>query len=97
MNGSAPEVTIREENPWIRVVDGIFDQIPLVGMFSGYLFHPAYLVADSQGRTLMRLVKQPAFFEGKFTIEKQAVLEPAVEMRILLGLLMMVLLERSRG
>jgi uncharacterized protein YxjI len=96
-NGTGPDVTVREENPWIRVVDGIFDQIPLVGMFSGYFFHPAYLVADGQGRPLMRLVKQPAFFEGKFTIEKLAPLDPAAETRILLGLLMMVLLERSRG
>lgn len=97
LNGSAPELSVREENPWIRVVDGLFDQIPLVGMFSGYLFHPAYVVADSQERTLMRLVKQPAFFEGKFTIEKHAELEPVAEVRILLSLLMMVLLERSRG
>jgi hypothetical protein len=79
------------------VVDGVFDQIPLVGMFSGYLFHPAYLVSDDQNRPLMRLVKQPAFFEGKFKIEKLAELQPAVEIRILLSLLMMVLLERARG
>ena len=96
-NGSAPGLTIREENPWIRVVDGVLDQIPLVGMFSGYLFHPAYLVSDDQGRSLMRLVKQPAFFEGKFKIEKLAELQPAAETRILLSLLMMVLLERARG
>src|SRR3990170_2627107 len=31
LNGSAPGLTIREENPWIRVVDGVLNQIPLVG------------------------------------------------------------------
>ena len=97
LNGSAPDVTIREENPWIRVLDGIFQQIPLAGMFSGYLFHPAYRVSDGQERPMMRLVKQPAFFEGKFRIEKLAELDPTVETRILLSLLMMVLLERARG
>jgi uncharacterized protein YxjI len=97
LNGSAPNVTIREENPWIRVADGVFQQIPLAGMFSGYLFHPAYVVADGQERPLMRLVKQPAFFEGKFRIEKLAELDPIAETRILLSLLMMVLLERARG
>ncbi len=97
MNGSAPDITIREENPWIRVADGVFEAIPLVGMLSGYLFHPAYVVSDAQDRPLMRLIKQPAFFEGKFRIEKQAELDSAVETRILLALLMMVLLERSRG
>lgn len=97
MNGSAPDLTIREENPWIRVADGLVEAIPLVGMLAGYLFHPAYVVQDAQDRPLMRLVKQPAFFEGRFRIEKRAELEPAVETRILLALLMMVLLERARG
>src|SRR3972149_438649 len=60
-------------------------------------FSAQYHFSDDQGRPLMRLVKQPAFFEGKFKIEKLAELQPAAEIRILLSLLMMVLLERARG
>ncbi len=97
LNGSSPNLVIREENPWIKVADGLFGQIPLVGMFSGYLLHPAYLVTRADNAGVMRLVKLPAFFEGKFKIEKLADLSPAEETRILLSLLMMVLLERSRG
>jgi hypothetical protein len=97
LNGSSPNLVIREENPWIKVVDGLVGQIPLVGMFSGYLLHPAYLVSREDNTGVMRLVKMPAFFEGKFKIDKLAELPPAEETRILLSLLMMVLLERSRG
>ena len=97
LNGSSPNLVIREENPWIKVVDGLVGQIPVVGMFSGYLLHPAYLVSREDNTGVMRLVKMPAFFEGKFRIDKLAELSPAEETRILLSLLMMVLLERSRG
>ncbi len=95
--GDALVMTIREENPWVKVLDGLFGQIPFIGMFSGYLFHPAFLVSRTDGTVVMRLKKQPAFLEGKFTIEKQAELDEGRETRVLLSLLMMLLLERSRG
>ncbi len=97
LNGSSPNLTIHEENPWVRVIDGVVGEIPLVGMVSGYLFHPAYLVDRPDGTTLMRLEKQPAFFESKFSIKKLADMQPTEETRVLLSLLMMVLLERARG
>ncbi len=95
--GDALVMTIREENPWVKVLDGLFGQIPFIGMFSGYLLHPAFLVSRTDGTVVMRLKKQPAFLEGKFTIEKQAELDEGRETRVLLSLLMMLLLERSRG
>ena len=95
--GDALVMTIREENPWVKVLDGLFGQIPFIGMFSGYLFHPAFLVSRSDGTVVMRLKKQPAFLESKFTIEKQAELDEGWETRVLLSLLMMILLERARG
>ena len=95
--GDALVMTIREENPWVKVLDGLFGQIPFIGMFSGYLFHPAFLVSRTDGTVVMRLKKQPAFLEGKFTIEKQAELDEGRETPLLLSLLMMLLLERSRG
>jgi uncharacterized protein YxjI len=88
---------IREENPWTKVFDGLLGEVPIVGMFTGYFFHPAYLVMQNGNQVAMRLAKQPAFFEGKFTIEKQSQLNEADETRALLALLMTVLLERGRG
>jgi len=91
---------IKEENAWTKVADALLGEIPIVGMFTGYLFHPAYLLtrpSDPPGTAALRLVKQPAFFEGKFTLTKHADLTPPDETRALLALLMMILLERARG
>jgi uncharacterized protein YxjI len=90
-------MSIKEENPWAKVFDSLLGEVPLVGMFTGFFFHPSYLVSHTNGMPVMRLKKQSAFFEGKFTIEKLAELPPADEMRTLLGLIMMNLLERRRG
>jgi hypothetical protein len=96
-DGDMTTMTIKEENPWVKVVDGLVGEIPIVGMFTGYLFHPAYLVSRPDGTVVMRLQKEPAFFESKFIIEQKSPLSEAEEQRVLLSLLMMVLLERSRG
>ena len=97
LNGGGPAITIQEANPWTKVLDALFCEIPLLGMFSGYVFHPEYVVAREDGTALMRLKKEPAFFQGKFSIERLAALSEPEETRILLSLIMMVLLERQRG
>jgi hypothetical protein len=69
-------------------------------MFTGYLFHPAYILtrpSAPDAAPALRLLKQPAFFEGKFRVERLAELDQDEETRALLGLLMMIMLERSRG
>ena len=97
VNGSGRALTIQEANPWAKVCDSLLGEIPILGMFSGYLFHPEYLVAREDGTAVMRLKKEPAFFQGKFSIEKLATVSEEEETRILLSLIMMVLLERQRG
>src|SRR5688500_18084274 len=97
VNGSSPALTIQETNPWAKVGDALFAEIPIVGMFSGYLFHPEYLVAREDGTAVIRLKKEPAFFQGKFKIEKLADVSKEEETRILLRLIMLVQLERQRG
>jgi len=92
-----PALTIQEANPWTKVLDGLLGEIPLIGMFTGYFFHPAYIVVRQDGTAVMRLEKQPAFLEGKFNIERLAPLSEQEEIRVLLSLLMVVLLERNRG
>lgn len=88
---------IQEENPWSKVMDSVIGGIPLLGMFSGYFFHPTYLASRADGTPIMRVRKQPAFFEGKFTIEKLADLSPQEEISLIYSFLMLLLLERSRG
>ncbi|HEX6748218.1 MAG TPA: hypothetical protein VF092_13060 [Longimicrobium sp.] len=90
-------LTIQEENPWIKVADAVFSDLPIVGMFAGYVFNPAYSVTAPDGTVLMRLVKEPAFMQGKFRVEEIVDLPEHDEVRIVLSLLMMLLLERRRG
>ena len=97
LDGDSVVMTIQEENPWVKVIDGLVGEIPIIGMFTGYLFHPAYVVARTDGTVVMRLEKKPAFLEGKFAIESKLPLPEREEKQALLSLLMMLLLERSRG
>ena len=92
-----PDFSIHEGNPWIKVADSIIGDIPLVGMFSGYFLHPSYQASRRDGTPAMRLTKQPAFWEGRFQIEKTADLTPREELNLFLSFLMLILLERRRG
>ncbi len=92
-----PVAIFKEENPWAKVFDALLGEIPIVGMFTGYLFHPTYLVSRPDGMPFMRLKKQSSFVGRRFTIDKLAHLDQTEELRILLALMMMVLLERARG
>lgn len=88
---------VHEANPWVKVLDSLIGELPVIGMFTGYLFHPAYVVTRGNGEVVMRLEKQPAFFESTFSIEKFVGLGEHEETSVLLGLMMVVLLERARG
>lgn len=102
--------TAREENPWSKVADGLFEGIPVVGMLSGYIFHPRYLISRGtdvpsssmfetpEGGDVARATKQPAFLESVFTIERLPTPLDADEERLLLiSTVAMILLERRRG
>ena len=88
---------IHEENAWIKVIDSLIGEVPVLGMFSGYFFNPAYLISRTNGAVVARLQKQPAFFEGKFQLTRQGEMSPAEETRVLLSVMTMTLLERQRG
>jgi|TARA_B100000809_G_scaffold252361_1_gene286991 hypothetical protein len=91
------DFSIQEENPWSKIADSIFGGIPIVGFFTGYFIHPSYLASRADGTPAMRLTKQPAFWEGRFSIEKLTDLSPHEEMNLLLSFIMLNLLERRRG
>lgn len=87
---------IDEENPWIKVIDTVVGEIPILGLATAFLFHPAYLVKRGDTKVL-RLVKKPSLFESKFALEKHGDLSPDEETLALLGLMVMVLAARNRG
>lgn len=91
------DLIIREENPWAKIFDSMLGEIPLLGILSGYLFHPSYIVTRPNGSEVVRLTKQPSFWGRKFTVDKLSNFESGEEERIVLGLMMMILLERQRG
>ncbi|WP_026999561.1 hypothetical protein [Eisenibacter elegans] len=92
------EFVVNEENAWIKVIDSAVGELPLIGAFTGYVFNPAYLVKRvDNGQIVAKLRKEPSFWGRKFTIHKLEEMPPHDEERILLGLMMMILLERRRG
>lgn len=94
---NTPDFSIQEENAWTKVMDSFFSEIPIVGMFSGYVFHPSYLATRSDGTPAMRMTKKPAFWEGRFQLDKLGEMTPREELNLFLSFMMLVLLERRRG
>jgi uncharacterized protein YxjI len=88
---------IREENGWVKVMDSILGEIPVLSMLTGYLFNPSYVVVDINEKIIARLKKQPSFFGRKFELEKIIDFDLDDQERMILSLMMMILLERRRG
>jgi hypothetical protein len=95
--GGSVLFTVREENPWTKVIDGLLFEIPIVGLLSGYIFHPRYLASSGDGRELVRMRKEAAFLEGRYSLERLAQSTDEDETLLALALLMIVMLERRRG
>ena len=91
------EFTVREESVLIRFLDSFFSGLPIIGIFAGYFTNPSYIITDPDDNAVMRLKKKPALWEGKFSIESLAEIDSQQQIRILVALLMMTLLEQHRG
>ena len=91
------DLLIQEENGWIKVADAVLSEIPILGLFTGYLFNPSYIVTRPDGTEVIRLKKQPSLIGRRFLLEKLNNFEPGEEERVILGLMMMILMERRRG
>ncbi len=88
--------SIQEENPTVKVLDGLMESVPLGDALGGLFFNPAYLAA-LRDKTVLRLKKERSVFEGKFSVEKLGDFSEGEEELLLASLIMMVLLERDRG
>ncbi len=87
---------VHEENAWVKVIDALAGELPVIGMFTGYFFNPAYFV-DLRGQTALYLKKEPAFLEGKFRLERRADFPEQEEGLLIASTLMALMLERARG
>ncbi len=92
-----PQYKIREENAWVKVADGLLGQIPILNIFTGYLFNPSYVVLDKEEQIVVRLKKEASFFGRKFKISQVKATDADDDHRVMLSLMMLVLLERRRG
>lgn len=83
--------TIKEDSAFIRFIDAY------LGFITSMFINPTYTVTRQDGTPVLKIKKQPALMEGKFSIEKLGEMNPKEEKSILLGAVMMLLLERMRG
>lgn len=91
------DLIIEEDNPWTKFWDGLLMEVPVLNFFTGYFFNPTYSVKRPDGTVVGKFSKEKSFFGRRFTYDKLEDYEKGEELRALLGLMMMVLLERRRG
>ncbi len=91
------DLVIQENSFWVRMADGLFGEIPFIGALSGYVFNPKYNVTRADGTLIAQFAKKPSAFGRSFELQQKADFQDGEELRVLLSLMMMVLLERRRG
>ena len=91
------DLLIREENPVAKVFDSLLGEIPILNFFTGYFFNPRYAITRPDGTLVAKIIKQKSFFGRRFSLSKFDEFEDREEVRIILGSMMMILLERRRG
>ena len=92
-----PQYKVKEESAMIRFLDNLLGEIPILGFFTGYLFNPTYNIMDNAGQTVIQLKKMPSFLGKEFQLTQTAAMDQDDKTRVMLGLMMMILLERRRG
>lgn len=97
MQDGQVDMEIHEESPMKKILESLLGEIPIIGLVAVYLLNPSYIVSRPDGTPLLKLTKKPAVFEGKFILEKLNDMPEDDELRSLMALLMLVLLERRRG
>lgn len=95
--GDRPTFEVNEQSALVRLADNLVGEIPFVGALTGYFLHPTYVVSRIGGPEALRMVKRPALLETHFEISQSGAVSPQEQACVLLGLMMIILLERSRG
>ncbi len=93
-----PVLSVQEENPWVKVVDALIGEIPILGDLAGMFISPTYVMLDSTGTPVFRIVKRRSFIERRFILERVGTAELGVDPDLVaLALIQVVMLERERG
>lgn len=91
------QYVINEKNVWVKVLDRLLGEIPILSFFTGYLFNPTYLVKNNEGETVIELTKLKSLLGKNFKVSKIKEIDIDDDNRVMLALMMFVLLERRRG
>lgn len=87
--------TIKERSGFVRMMDGMVGEIPVIGFFSGYIFNPKYVLTDLNGAEYMEVSKKPSFFGRKFKLNQ---FKPSQDDSLfILSFMMMLISDRDRG
>ncbi len=93
--------TIRDDHPWLGVIEGVIGAVPFVGDFVAmgfdYLVNPTYTVSDASGQPAYRVFKKRSIFSRRFRVEELSPRSAENDELVLLGLIQLVLRERERG
>ncbi|MGM9319942.1 hypothetical protein [Deinococcus aquaticus] len=93
--------TIRDDQPWLSVVEGAIGAVPFIGdliaMGFDYLVNPTYTVTDAGGQPAYRVNKKRSFLSRRFTVQELQPRPGQDDELVLLALIQLVLRERERG
>jgi len=94
-----PIFELQQTNPWIGVLDSLLGEVPILGIVTGYLLNPVYVVKRSTtSEVVMKLIKKRTFLERGFTITRESdEVSETEETLVLLSAIMVTLLERERS
>lgn len=95
--GEQPVFEVHEQSALVRFLDNLVGNIPLINLFTGYVLNPTYIVSRIGGGEVLRMVKRPSLLETHFGINQSGPLSPSEQVCGLLGLMMIILMERTRG
>ena len=95
------EFTIKDDMPWLSLIEGALDVIPFVGDFVGmafdYFVNPTFTITDSRGRRTARVHKHRSFFSRRFEIQQLRPMNGTEAELLVTSLIQLVLSERDRG
>ena len=88
---------VSEKSVLTRMVDNLLGEVPVLGLITGYVFQPSYLIKTPEGQCVMQLDKKPALWEGVFEMHQHEAITNDDQELLLLAMIMVMLLERRRG
>ncbi len=94
--GGNVTMNVTENNPGLKALAALLDEIPFVGLFNGYIFRPSYSMTRTDGTHVLKITRQPSMFDRRFIVASSGNMTEEEERRALLSIVLVVLTERSR-